>query len=375
MIKRFLIAIVLSGLICGGLVYFNFFRDQKIAEFFANMPRPAVTVSTIEVQPQVWKPGIEAIGTIVASRGVEIGSRAGGIVKEILFEPNDKVEQGQLLVQLDDELEQADLIAAKANVTRDQQALERAQTLSKRGVSSTSTLEAASAALDASRSLLERVEAQIRLKRITAPFSGTIGLRRVDIGEYLNVGSVVATLQDLSTMKVDFSVPEQQIRDVDLGQKVLVGLSSDELKYSGKISGIEPKIDPGSRLVSMQAEVANADHMLRPGQFAIVRIELPSEKNVIALPQTAVVPSLYGAYVYAVREDEAAEGDEPKLVARQVFVTPGRRYEGGIEIIDGLKAGDVVVTAGQNKLSSGAAVAVDNSVTPGTTPKAPGADS
>ncbi len=376
MIKRFVIAIILIGLVCGGLVYFNIFRDRMIAQYFAAQPRPVVTVSTITVEPETWQPGIEAIGTAFANRGVDVATRAAGIVKEIKFSSNDDVEEGQLLVQLDDETEQADLIAAKANIERDTAAKRRAETLSDRGFGSTETLDNAIAALDAARSMLERVQAAINQKRIVAPFSGTIGIPRVDLGQYLPVGTVIATLQDLDTMKVDFSVPEQQIHQLKIGQSVRIGISEEDLPYQGKITGIDPKINPSSRLVAVQAHVDNKDGGLRPGQFVFVRIELPEEKDIIALPQTAVVQSLYGTYVYSVVEEQASddpaqsdqaekpEEAEKTLIARQIFVTPGRRFGGRIEIVDGLKPGDVVVTAGQNKLSVGSPVTIDNTVNP-----------
>lgn len=387
MLKRILavVLVLLVLALCAGLIGFNVIREKMIGQFFANRPRPTVTVSTLTVETQSWQPGIEAIGTIAARRGVDVAARASGIVKEIMFKANDKVEKGQLLVQLDDELEQADLIAAKANLERDKQALERAEQLAGRGVSSTSALDNAKAALDASVSQSERVRAQISQKQIVAPFTGTIGIARIDIGEYLPEGSVIATLQDLDTMKVDFSVPEVQVDALSLGQSVSVGLDTEHLGYSGRIIGIDPKADPESRLVAVQAEVENKDHGLRPGQFAAVRIELPEERNVIALPQTAVVMSLYGSYVYVIREDAPAKAESPepaakdgkakaadtppgagdkKLVARQVFVKVGRRYIGRIEITAGLKPGDIVVTAGQNKLSIGSPVSIDNTVTP-----------
>ncbi|PTW63384.1 membrane fusion protein (multidrug efflux system) [Breoghania corrubedonensis] len=385
--KRLLLSLFFLVLVCviaGGLVWFNMFRDKMIGEFFANRGRPTVTVSTAVVKPEDWQPGIEAIGTVLARQGVDVAVRSSGIVKEISFKANDKVEAHGLLVQLDDELEQADLIAARANVTRDTQALERASTLKDRGFNSTSTLDNAKAALDASRSQLEKVKAQIDQKKTYAPFGGTIGIVRIDLGEYVSPGKVIATLQDLERMKVDFSVPEQELERLSIGQPIRIGLADNDLLHQGNIVGIDPKIDPASRLVKVQAEVDNEDNQLRPGQFAFVRIELPMEKGIIALPQTSVVESLYGTYVYAIRKDEkdsgelsadmlakaeqaardGKEADGPKLVARQLFVKTGRRFGGNVEIVSGVEPGEVIVTAGQNKLSVGSPVRIDNSIDP-----------
>mgnify|MGYP004713183163 FL=1 len=171
-------------------------------------------------------------------------------------------------------------------------------------------------------------------------------------------------------MRIDFSVPEQSLSSLKLGRPVKVGPNMDALKYNGTIVGIDPKIDPASRLVSVRAEVQNDEPRLTPGQFVQVRVELPQEDNILALPQTTIVTSLYGDYVYAVRPEQpkegekAPEGQAAKQVAQQVFVKVGRRYGGVAEITDGLKAGDIVITAGQNRLSPGAAVTIDNTVNP-----------
>ncbi len=391
MIKRMLIAIVLLGLICGGLVGFNLFRDKAIKDFFATMQQPAVTVSAKKVEAVDWEPVIEAFGTIGASQGVDVAAQAAGVVEEILFAANDRVEEGELLVQIEDDIEQAEMIAARAAVERDRQALERAQTLSERGVSSSATLETAESALAAATSQLERLEAVLEQKAIKAPFAGVIGIPGIEVGQYVTAGTAIATLQNLDSMRVDFTVREQDLSRIKIDQPVRSGESADELAFTGRITGIEPKVDPASRIVSVRAEIENADGDLRPGQFARMEIVLPEEKGVLAVPQTAVISSLYGDYVYIVVPQEAKEPakdegkepltssvgsearaqetkeapkDEPPLVARQAFVKTGRRSGGIVEIVEGLEVGQPVVTAGQNKLSNGARVVIDNTVDP-----------
>lgn len=366
MIKRFIIAAVLLILVAGGLVGFNMFRDQAIENFFANMPRPTVTVSTTTVESVTWEPTIPAIGTIQANNGVDLSVESAGIVREILFKANQQVEQGDVLVRLDDEIQRADLEAARTQASLDQQSLTRAQELGRRGVGSQSTLDAAQAAAEASASAAIKAEAALNQKQIRAPFSGTIGIPRLELGQYLQPGSVVATLQNLETMRVDFTVPEQQFALLEMGQAVRVGLTDEDMPYSGTIIGIDPKIDPATRLVSVRAEIADADGQLNPGQFARVRVEQPAEADIIAVPQTAVVTSLYGDYIYRLvpSEEEAAEGEEEVFTAEQVFVQIGRRERGIIEIKDNLAVGDVVVNAGQNRLSHGSRVRIDNTVQP-----------
>ncbi|RWO08272.1 MAG: efflux RND transporter periplasmic adaptor subunit [Mesorhizobium sp.] len=409
-IKRFIIAFILLVLVCGGIVGFNLFRDNAMQQFFATMKPPAATVSTTIVKPTEWTPGVEAIGTVSAVRGVDLTVETAGIVKDVLFHANQKVEANASLLQLDDAAERADLDATKAQAALDQTALTRALELQKRDVGSESTLDTARAAALASASRVNRLQAVLKQKLLTAPFGGTVGIPRIDLGQYLSPGTSVATLQDLETMRADFSVPEQQLPLLKIGQTVRLGIGDGELPFAGTIRGIDPKIDPTSRLVTVRAEVANPEGKLTPGQFVQVRVELPEENNVLTVPQTALTSSLYGDFVFVVRPakpaaangaapaaaanaeekpttdsakpateapaakpeeqstaapaEPTAEEQKPQLVLAQVFVKPGRRNAGLVEILEGIAPGDEVVTAGQNRLSNGMSVAVDNTVDP-----------
>ncbi|MFI5412261.1 efflux RND transporter periplasmic adaptor subunit [Kaistia sp. UC242_56] len=394
--KRFILATILLVVvvaICGGLIWFNFFRDKMIEQFFAGMKAPVVTISAITVEPAQWTPGIEAVGTAAAAEGVDVAVQTGGIVEKILFKANDKVQQGQLLVQIDDAVERAGLVSANTAVAVSQDALSRAQALLQRNVSTVASLQDAQNNLDKAKGALTQLEATLDEKAIKAPFAGTIGIPKIDVGQYVQPATVVATLQNLDRIKVNFSVPEQELGSLKIGQPVRFGLKEDELNFSGTITGIDPKIDAASRLVSVQALLDNPDGTLRPGQFIRVRVDLPVESDVIALPQTAVTISLYGAYVYAVQDAPAdakasetkpgeakpaeakpaeakpadgkpADAAAPNLIAKQIFVKVGRRSGDMIEILEGVKPGMQIVTSGQNKLSSGSPVAVDNSVQP-----------
>jgi membrane fusion protein (multidrug efflux system) len=367
MIKRFLIAIVLLVIVAGGLVGFNLYRDKAIEDFFANMPAQTVTVSTVTVEPASWTPVIDAIGTVSASRGVDLTVETTGIVKELNIATNQRVEEGEVLLLLDDAVQQADLAATKAQAALDRQALERAMELRERGVGAAVTLQAAEAAASASAAQVQKLEAVLQQKQLRAPFAGKLGIPRVDEGQYLTPGVAVVTLQDIDTMRADFTVPEQQLVQLRIGQKVRLTADGDDTAFAGEITGIDPKIDPSSRLVSVRAAIDNPDGRLTPGQFVRIHVELPREDAVIALPQTALVTSLYGDYVYAARpkEGENAEG-EKALEARQVFVQVGRRSGTDVEIVSGLTEGDVVVTAGQNRLSNGTPLAIDNTLDPAT---------
>ncbi|ESY39922.1 RND transporter MFP subunit [Mesorhizobium sp. LNJC384A00] len=423
--KRFIsitAILLLLALVCVGVVGFNLFRDNAIKQYFATMKPPATTVSTVVVKPSDWTPGVEAIGTVRAVRGVDLTVETSGIVKDILFHANQKVPVDSVLLQLDDAVERADLVAAKAQSVSDKTALERALELQRRGVGTDATLDTAQAAASASAAQVNKLQAVLDQKQLTAPFAGTVGIRKIDLGQYLSPGNAVVTLQDLDTMRVDFSVPEQQLPLLKIGQAVRLGLGGTgggaDMPFAGSIRGIDPKIDASSRLVSVRGEVANPDGKLTPGQFVQVRVELPQEKNILSLPQTALTSSLYGDFVFVVVPAKPAEGapaakpeekpaagadaakpaadakpadakpaaedaaakpadkpavdpakpaaepEKPALVLSQVFVKPGRRNDGMVEIIEGIKAGDEVVTAGQNRLFNGMSVAVDNTIDP-----------
>ncbi|MEP9371061.1 efflux RND transporter periplasmic adaptor subunit [Mesorhizobium sp. KR1-2] len=389
MIKRFVIALILLVLVCGGIIGFNKFRDNAIKQFFANMPVATLTVSSQTVDPVTWTPSIQALGTVSASQGVDLTVETAGVVKEIRFEANDQVKAGAVLIQLDDAVQQADLAAAKTQAALDQTALDRASQLQKRGVGSDVSVDSARGAADASTSQVAKLQALLDQKQLRAPFSGTIGIRKVDIGQYLAPGTIVATLQDLETMYVDFSVPEQQLQLLKIGGPVRFGQTGDGMPFKGSIIGIEPKVDPVSRLVKVRAEVNNADGKLSPGQFVQAQVLLPEETNVVALSQTSVVTSLYGDYVFVIQpadkpeapansEKPADQGKaqveavsakaepekEQPLVARQVFVKTGRRSNGIVEILSGVTPGDRVVTAGQNRLTNGSPVSIDNTINP-----------
>jgi len=362
--KRRLIAslvFVFAIALCGGLVWFNFFRDQMIAGFFANMQPPAQTISAIEVQAREWTPGILAIGTARAENGVQLAVQTSGVVKDIAIKPNKQFAKGEVLVQLDDAVERADLLDVQAAVKLNEERVERSSALRSRGYDTEVAYDQAVAQLATARSRMARIQAVIDQKALKAPFSGVAGISQVDIGQYVQPGTVVATFQDLSSMKVDFTVPEQAASQVKAGQTVRFGLIEGEWPLTGRIAGIDPRVDPKTRLISVQAILSdNRDGKVLPGQFLRVRVELPAQPNVLTVPQTAVVSSLYGDYVYLIEREE--KDGQQREVAKQVFVKVGRREGGVSEILSGIEAGQRVVASGQNKIQAGTIVKVNNSI-------------
>jgi membrane fusion protein (multidrug efflux system) len=355
-----LVFILAVGL-CGGLIWFNFFRDKMITQFFANMQPPTQTVSAAKVEAKTWTPGIGAIGTAKAANGVELAFETAGIVSQIKFKANQEVRKGEVLVQLDDTVERADIQDVQAAVRTAESSFERAKTLSSRGYGTEANFDQASALLAAARSRLARLQATIDQKALKAPFSGVIGIPRIDVGQYLQPGTVIASFQDLSSMKVDFTVPEQRAGEIKLGQEIRAGVTEADLPFKGRVIGKDPRVDPATRLVSVQALIEdNKDGTILPGQFLHVEAILPEQPNVMTLPQTAVITSLYGDYVYTIEQEERA-GQQVQVV-KQVFVKTGRRRGGALEIVSGLNAGQQVAASGQNKLQAGSTVKIDNTI-------------
>lgn len=395
MIKRLVIAVILLALVAGGLVGFNIMRSKGIAQFFASRPMPTMTVSTVEAKPEPWHPVIEAIGTVNASQGVDLTVETAGVVKEILFKSNQHVAAGDVLLRLDNVVQRADLEAARTALELDRTNLARARELQSRGVATNVSLDSSEAAARASEAQVARATALLEQRQLSAPFQGTIGLSRVDLGQYVAPGMNVTTLQDLDTMRVDFSLPEQELPNLKIGLPLEVRIEGADQSYRGEIAGIDPRVDPDSRMVSLRGTIHGVNGGLTPGQFVRIEVELPTEDGVIALPQTTLVSSLYGDYVYVVLPKPAepqatgtpapAEpastapaatppaGTEPQLVLQQVFVQVGRRSGGLVEMLKGIASGDQVVTAGQNRLSNGMPAKIDNSVNPAVQPAAGGA--
>jgi membrane fusion protein (multidrug efflux system) len=375
--KRVLMVAVGIGVLCAGLIAFNFIGAFLFAGAGFMQP-PPTGVETVTVQPGPWEPGIEAVGTARANQGADVAAEIAGTVKEIKFKPNTRAKAGELLVQIDDSVERADLIAAEANTKLYGAQLARSRALVGKGFVSRASLDTVQAQLGVAKSASERAKAVIAQKSIEAPFDGTLGIARVDAGQYVAAGTVVVTLQDLDRIKVDFTIPEQTATALKMDQPVRFGVEKTNYTMTGKVIGIDPKADT-SRMVAVQAQVENTGGVIRAGQFLAVRVDLPTENNVIALPQTAVMPSLYGDYVFVAAAPDATaqppaqghdgnavaapappapQGGPQPLAAKQVFITVGRRDGRRVEITKGLKPGDKVIISGQNRLQNGAPVSL-----------------
>jgi multidrug efflux system membrane fusion protein len=364
MVRWFIIVGLLLALLVGGLVAFNAFRSHMIAQFFANNKPPAATVTVAEAKSELVPNLLTAVGDLAAVHQVNVTSDVSGRIIEILFTAGATVKAGSPLLQLFDSPEQGDLASFKAQATGAQLALDRAKQLAARQFGPQSTADAAQATYDQANAGIAKTEAIISQKLVRAPFDGELGVRHVEVGQFLTAGTQIVTLTDLSVLYANFTVTEKGSAALQAGQTVRVSVDAYPGKtFEGKITAIEPQIATDTRNIRVQATLANPDHILKPGMFATTTVVLPDKPAVVTVPETAVDYTLYGDSVYLITEKKAEDGSTSLTVVR-TFVRTGNRVHGRAEILSGLKPGDRVVAVGQLKLQSGAAVAISTDPAP-----------
>jgi membrane fusion protein (multidrug efflux system) len=341
----------------GGFAFFQFsVKPQMIREIMAAQPQPTLTVTAEPARGERWGQALVAVGTLRAERGVDIATQVDGVVRSIPFNSGQEVEAGALLVKLDDSVEQAELKSAQADHRRFSADFERQRDLVARGAVARASYDAALAARDTAAAAIERIRAQIEKKTINAPFAGRLGIRRVDVGQYLPTGTMIVTLQSLDPIFADFPMPEQDFQLVQVGKMVQATLDAYPGRvFSGLVQSVDPRVDPNSRTFLVRAVLQNPDHRAVPGMFANVRVQTGVVRDVTTVPRTAVTYSLYGENVLVVKD---AEGGAQTLERR--FVHAGEVRGERVEIADGVKPGEVIVTSGQIKLDQGMKVRVDN---------------
>lgn len=363
-----LVLLLLAGLI-GGFGYFQFVvKPEMIKGFIMKSPRPAATVATELARTETWMPTLPAIGTIRAVQGVDVTPVVGGVVRTINFDSGQTVAKGAVLVQLDDSIEQADLKSGLALLKNAQLDLERQQELLQRGSAAKTNYDLALAKRDTAAATVDRTKAVIAQKSITAAFGGRLGIRNVDLGQYVSPGTMLVTLQQLSTVFVDFPVPEQDLTSLRVGQSIEVVVDAEPgRKFDGKVDSIDARVSQATRNVLVRARVDSPDAHLLPGMFANVNVLAGEPRQVVTLPRTAVSYSLYGDSIYVVNAKPAGAAAvaekpaAPQLTVERRFVQVGEARGDRVAIKDGVAAGEQVVVAGQIKLQPGAAVSVDNS--------------
>jgi membrane fusion protein (multidrug efflux system) len=369
--KRPLILIVVSVLLVvliGGFGYFQFVvKPEMIKGFITAGGQPPVTVSTEVAKTEKWLPKLAAIGSFRAVQGVDVASEVGGIVRKINFDSGQLVTEGTVLVQLDDSVEQADLTSGQALLKKAELELRRQRELLARKNTSQTVFDTALAARDVAAAAVDRVRAVIAQKSITAAFGGRLGIRNVDLGQYVSPGAAMVTLQRLSPIYVDFPVPEQELNKLTIGKKIEVAVDAEPGRtFDGEVESIDAKINQATRNVLVRARIENLDARLLPGMFANVNVIAGAAVELVTLPRTAVTYSLYGDSVYVVIEAPAAEGaaageKDKALIVDRRFVRVGEARGDRVSILEGVKAGEQAVVAGQIKLRPKARVQVDNS--------------
>jgi multidrug efflux system membrane fusion protein len=361
----------LLALLVGGLVWFNHFRNQMIAQFFANNKPPPVSVSVAEAKSEVIPNLLTAVGELVAVHQVNVTSDVSGRITDILFTAGSHVKAGTPLVQLYDAPEQGDLANFKAQATVAQLSLDRAKQLAARQFGPQATVDSAQAAFDQAQAGIAKTEAIISQKLVRAPFDGELGVRHIEVGQFLTAGTQIISLTDLSELYANFTVTEKDSGQLKVGQVVRVKVDAyPGQTFEGKITTIEPQIASDTRNIRVQATIANPDSILKPGMFATTTVVLPDKPPVVTVPETAVDYTLYGDSVYLIQEKKGDDGKTSLTVLRS-FVQTGSRIEGRAEVLKGVKPGDRVVAVGQLKLQSGAAVAISTDAPPPIPAQAP----
>ena len=370
MMKRMLIMLAIVGVLFGGLFGFKSFLGGMIRKSIAEKGIPPETVSTAKAQFSEWQGEFQAVGTLRAVRGADIAPELPGVITALHFQSGQSVEAGAPLVQLNAESDIARLqsLAAAAELAQANYERDKLQ-LAIQAVSQ-AVVDADAATLKSAKAQVAEQQALLNKKLVRAPFAGRLGIRAVDIGQYVNAGTKLVTLQALDPVYVDFYAPQKSLGKVALGQKVMLKTDAFQgQQFPGEVSSIDPKVDPATRNVQVRATVRNPKQALLPGMFATVVIASGGPQRFLTLPQTAVSYNPFGDTVFIVEESKGKD-DKVALLAQQKFVTTGETRGDQVAILSGIKEGDTVVTAGQIKLRSGFPVIVNNAIQP-TNERAP----
>ncbi len=350
------IILVIVVLIAAGGGYYLWQQSQQSAGGGPKGPPPS-TVSSTEVQTEQWQPVLTSVGSLVAVNGIDVSTEVNGIVSEIAFESGEEVEKDQVLIRLDDSIDIAALEALQADQALAEVQFNRVRGLFEKRVTSKSEFDEAEARFDAARARVRQQEAVIKRKVIRAPFPGLAGIRKVDIGEIIEVGDAIVSLQQLDHISEAYTLPERYLPRIKKGQKVTATFDAvPDKTFNGTVSAVDSGIDTGTQTLKVRATLGNAEGLLRPGMFAQVETVTGEARPVLTLPRTAISFNTYGNVVYVINR-----GDEDALSVKRTPVTTGEVREGRVAV-DNLEEGTEVVRTGLVKLRDGAAIKIDNSV-------------
>ncbi len=362
---RMVIMLLAVFVVFGAVFGFIVGKGLLIKHFLSTMAQPPQTVTAGKADVSEWQPKITAVGSLRAVSGADLSLEVSGVVETLAFNSGDDVDKGTVLLKLRSDDDQAKLESLQATADLYTITYDRDLKQFKLQAVSQATLDTDAANLKNAKAQVAQQQAILDKKFLRAPFGGHLGLRQVDLGQYLGAGTVIVTLQALDPIFLDFFVPQQAIDQVRLGQSIAAKVDAyQDQAFTGEISAINPKVDANSRNVQVRAAFKNADHKLIPGMYATVDIPTGAPQNLITLPQTAITFSPYGDTVYIVDSKGGGADGKTQLVARQSFVTTGATRGDQVAVLKGVSEGDMIVTSGQLKLHNGSTVLIDNSVTP-----------
>lgn len=361
--RRFFLMLFAVILVFGGIFGFKAFIDTQIDAFFDAMPVPTATITATVARVDHWTPEIRAIGSLEAVQGATLSTEVGGIVREILFQPGSEVMEGTPLLRLDTETDRAELVSLEAAARLADQEWQRARRLAAEQNISEAELQRRRSELDQARAAVATQQARINQRSLRAPFDGVLGIRRVNLGQFVSPGDPVVTLESVDPIYVNFTLAERRLGHVSTGQPIQVRVDAFDETFEGVISAIEPRVRTDSRSFEVQALLANPERRLRAGQFARVTLATGDAEAVIVLPQTAIRFNPFGNSVFVLYED-----DEGQLRVRERFVETGERRGDLIRILDGLEAGERVASSGLLKLQNETPVEITEQAQPSEDP-------
>ena len=365
MTKKIILTILGLLLLAGALAGLKLLQFQTMAAQGAKFVPPPETVTTAEVKADRWQPTLTAIGSVTAVQGVTVSAETSGTVKTIAFESGATVKAGEVLVELDTAIEQAQLRSATASADLARANLDRARDLRAKNMVSAADFDAAEAQAKQTIAQLDNLRAVLAKKTIRAPFAGRLGIRRVNLGQFLDNGAAIVSLQSLDPVYVDFALPQRYLAQLRTGMTVQITTDAfPQQTFAGKLTAISPEVDSVTRNVRLQATLANLDDRLQPGMYVEVTAVLPDAESVLMIPATAVLYAPYGDSVFLIEEKRDEKTGAVGKVLNQKFVRLGPARGDFVVVTSGLEAGQAVVSTGVFKLRNGMNVVVDNTLAP-----------
>ncbi len=357
--KRMIVMLLLAGVIFGGVFGWKWFSSKMMNQYFDNMPAPTVAISATQAERDTWPRELRAVGSFKATNGVNLTTELGGIVRSLEFENGAQVEAGEVLARLDTKADEAQLSALRAARDLAESERDRLRRLRRQDSVSESELDQAESRFRQAAAEVEAQQARIDQKVLRAPFDGYLGIRRVDLGEYIAPGTPIVPLRAIAPIFMNFTLPERHLPNVETGARVSVTTDAwpDE-SFEGRVTSVEGSIDEQTRSFLVQATFENADKRLRPGMFASAVIRWGDPRDVLMVPQTAVSFDPYGNSVYVI------QGEQDERTVERRLIQTGQRRGDMVAVIDGLEAGERVATSGLLKLSNGTKVEINNEIRP-----------